>query len=335
MRGRQRDDFAKEPTLILSDGRRFISTGGSSNGGPPAAPRYICSEFDYVPVRDKTLHYACTVDGEQIKFTFKNPYYRNDLPVWKGVPLPQTQRNEDLALTLHALAIEPSHSYIRGTDWTAKPRWSITKGEQKADKWFAISTNYEDPSGQQVRDCGLFNEPVWKVCCAASRTNEYPFAEDEVDWLGTVGPDAPAPETYQLFAVESAKHSRLKLAGIFGPGRYTVGENGIEKVESPVSVEWTGGTKIESDFQNKTVHIAIANPVVLLIGSAFFVYRDSKGRPTRLEHNYGHGGVLTVQAFRLPKSPVRIGTANPGSWKFEFLMPAPPKPQRGEVAKDR
>lgn len=337
-RGSRHDDLPKEATLTLSDGRRLVSRQGSGNGGPSGIRYYTCSVFDYVPVRDKTIHFACVFDGSKFECTFTNPYYRNDLPIWKGSPLPQAQRNEDLALTLRELRIEPSPSFQRnyaGTDWTAKPRWSLTKGEQKADTWYSINTTFEDPSGQEVRNCGLFNEPVWKVRGEASRTNEYPFADEEVNWLGTVGPDAPAPETYQLLPVEMAKDNKLELAGIFGPGQYTVGGNSIEKVEPIGNGKPTDRTKIESDFQNKTVHITVPKPVVLFIGSPFLICRDSKGRPARMEHENGYGGVLSVQSYRLPKSPVRIGTVNRGSWKFEFFVSAPPKPLPAESGKER
>jgi hypothetical protein len=326
MRGKQQFNSPETGAIFLSDGRKIVTGGGESNGGPPGTCNYACSRFPYTPVREKTVRYTCTLGGKQFEFIFKNPNYRNDLPVWKGSSLPQTQRNEDLALTLRGLTIERSPSYMlrdSRSEWTAKPSWSITKAGQNADRWFGVGDAYEDPSGQRVYDCGLFAEPVWKVIGNASRTNEYPFPDDEVAWLGTATPDAPAPETYQLFP---DKASGLSLAGMFGPGQYWIQGNQVVKTKPVDEVDPKGLPRFKDDFLTRTMQVTLPKPAVVIVGSAFLVCRDSNGRPAELADDYGHAGTLSINTYRLPKAPIRIGTASPGSWKFEFLVPAPPKP---------
>ena len=187
VRGGAQSLLAKDAELTLPGGHKFYNPGGS--GGSSTTFCYTESVFDYLPVRAKTLHYACKLGADRFEFDFDNPAYRTDLPVWKGAPLPQTQQHGDLALTLRALIIEraPNYFHHSGEEWRARPVWTITKAGEPASEWFQLNAVFGDPSGQMLRECGLFEEPVWKVRCYVWRTNRYPFREDEIAWLGTAG----------------------------------------------------------------------------------------------------------------------------------------------------
>jgi hypothetical protein len=319
----------REAKLILSDGRRLLSSGGSGSG---LESLYHSSTFGYVPFREKTLRYTCILNGGQFEFAFKNPFYRDDLPVWSGSPLPQTKQSGDLELTLRKLAIDPTERFQQrqGFDWVARPSWSIKKAGENADKWFEVGIAFEDPSGQKVNDCGLFAEPVWKVCANAKRTNNYPFREDEVAWLGIARPEAPSEQTYQLFKFDLASQGDrgAKLAGIFGPGEYTVQDGAVTNTQ-PYKVGEPRSQMITSNSKTKMIQVNLDKPsLVVVSGRALrFVFRDLRGNPTELDEFWSHGGGERLTMLRLPKMPVRIGTADPGSWDFEFLIPAPEQPR--------
>jgi len=67
---------------------------------------YDARFFNYVPMRAKTLRYAFKVGRAALRVRVRQPAYRTRLPVWKAAPLPQTQTDGDVALTLNALTIE-------------------------------------------------------------------------------------------------------------------------------------------------------------------------------------------------------------------------------------
>jgi hypothetical protein len=173
---------------------------------------------------------------------------------------------------------------------------------------------------------------VWKVVCNVHRTNNYPFREDEVQWLGTAGPDAPPEQTTQLFNFDpKTQEVGLKLAGVFGPGEYWYQDGAIVETKAPVKIDPRTHPMIECDHQTKKIRVTIDKPAVVIFGNAFFVYRDGQGRPARLEEVWSYGGapVGSVIICALPKAPIRIGTASsaePGVGKFEFLIPTPEKP---------
>lgn len=320
--------------IVLTDGRAFTQLGGTSSGFQTSL--FASSSFVYVPYRERTVHYVCDLEGKRFEFSATNPFYRNDLPVWKGLPLPQTKLNEDIELTLRELVVKRAEPFQRrqNTEWIATPKWSIKKGGENADSWFRIGVSFEDPSGQKVRDCGLFNEPVWKVCGNVTRRNNYPFRDDEVDWVGTVRPDAPADQTYQLLLIKvpNKRGNRFELAGVFGPGQYSIRDGAVVETQPLAKATLSNPEKVEFVFETKTVVVKLDKPSLVLIGSAFLVCRDANGRPAELDEEWGAGGFTHVELYNLPKEPKRMGTTDPGSWTFEFLIPAPAKPQINEAA---
>lgn len=323
----------RDPTMILSDGRRISSRSGGE--GFDGTTQYYYSSFRYIPYREKTIRVVCQVGDKTVELTHKNPFYRKDLPVWTSSPLPQTRSNGDLELRLQKLvSAKPTFPPPRPGDpnWIAKPTWSMTKGGENADAWFHVRTGFEDPAGQRLSEYDLAGEPVWKVCADLSRTNSYPFRDDEVSWLGVVTPEAPAEQTYRLLPIKDGG-SPLKLAGIFGRGQYSIREDdsipgGLAiSVQPPPETPPPRHRKIGTDFQTKTIELTLDQAGVVFIGDAFLVLRDSCGGPKELDEDWSHGGFTHIELYHLPKAPIRVGTANPGSWKFEFLVDAPKPPQ--------
>jgi hypothetical protein len=321
--------------IVLPDGRKLTAWGGDGGSGYTSYYHFV-SPFNYIPARAKTLRYECKLNEQRFEFEFDNPAYRTDLPVWKSAPLPQTQQSSDLALTLRALNVE--HLLGMSEFWRAYPLWTITKGGKPAEQWFQIDAEYEDPSGQALRDCGLLSEPVWKVRCSVSRTNNYPFRDDEIQWLGTSGPNAPPEQTARLFPIDpKAPPHGVVLAGVFGRGEYWYQDGAIVKTAPPHKNETT--SYLVEDSQTKELHITVGKPAVVLRGSELFILRDSEDRPARMKPE---GGVnyerVRTSMYDLPDTPIRIGAADlaePGMGTFQFFIPAPAEPELNKPAPQR
>lgn len=333
VRGTRKEFISTDSAIILSDGRRLQSN--SSGCSFSVGTRHHYSDFRYVPYGEKTIRFVCRFGDQTIEFTRKNPFYRKDfLPVWTNSPLPQTKSNGDLELTLQTFtaAKQTFPPPRKGKpDWVVQSAWSIKKGRENADTWFRVRTEFEDPAGQRVSEYDLVGEPVWKVCADLRRTNKFPFREDEVSWLGIIAPDAPREQTYRLLPLRPAG-STFQLAGVFGAGRYSIREDGSTLAGFTITVQPPPETppkrheRIYLNSGTKTVDLALDKPGVVVVGSALVIVRDLDGRLEELDEDWSHGGFAGVDLYHLPKTPIRIGTANPGSWKFEFLVDAPKRP---------
>jgi hypothetical protein len=210
----------------------------SSSGGVTLFSESV--EFPIIPARAKKLRFDVRINATPFVFKAPNPAYRTDLPVWKSDPMPQTKRHGNVAVTLGGVNVFPrSRDRLAGglalADWHAQPLWTIKHGEFPGDRSHRISAVFEDPAGNSSSYAAFFSEPVWKVRATITRTEQFPFSEDEVQWIGTIDPavaEASTPQGYALLPLAADRPAEsLKLVGVFGPGKFTIKDGVVTAAE--------------------------------------------------------------------------------------------------------
>jgi len=317
--------------MVLPDGQVFrIRASASALHGKGADARWhYIIEFPLIPARARTLRWNVVINGAMHRFDAPNTAFRTDLPVWKAEPLPQTRHHEDVALTLKAMPIEPSSRKEAPTDWVAKPMWKITRGGQSADELYRIIGSFEDSAGNITNEIGLFSEPVWKVRATVSRLEQFPFSEDEVCWAGTIDPAAPTARSSQGYALavrsEKGAARRLKLVGVFGPGKYEIKD---AAVISTAEVSGKADRAGEWDPTRKVHTVRLDRPALIIIEDYedetdemfdVLVFRDVDGSFNPPDVRWR--GSLTI--YELPSKPLRVGLARSAPFTLEFLITAP------------
>jgi len=322
--------------------------------------------FPLVPARSRTLRLITRLDGGRQEFAVPNPAYRTDLPVWKADPLPQTQRRGDTAFTLRGVNVSATKSEKPDADgllmWHAQPDWTITHGERGADSFYEVKTVFEDPAGNLSPECGLFSEPVWKVRATITRTDRFPFRDDEVRWLGTIDPAVPEASTPRAYALlplaDFRSGGRFTLVGVFGPGQFEI-QHGAVISSAPANAdepgdmtEWDGARAVyivrlenpavviiedlalvarsgwQEEIRAERLAPRVADPFPVLEASVGIpVFQDEKGAAAELlERSGGFPNRASIRAFHLPTKPLRFGLAKRDPFQLEFLIPAPARP---------
>ena len=107
-----------DSTLSLPKGQTFwIGTHSASGNGQGVIIRF---EFPFVPNHGEELRFTTTLNGQHYAFEFRHPIHPASPTTWKAAPLPQTQTNGAVSLTLNALTLEYVANAIRFFDWKAR-----------------------------------------------------------------------------------------------------------------------------------------------------------------------------------------------------------------------
>ena len=238
-----------DSTLSLPKGQTFwIGTHSASGNGQGVIIRF---EFPFVPNHGEELRFTTTLNGQHYAFEFRHPIHPASPTTWKAAPLPQTQTNGAVSLTLNALTLEYVANAIRFFDWKAKPKWTITMEGRDAAGCFMLETEYEDEGGNKTWQTGLLSEPVWKIRALLSRTERFPFTDSEIRWIGTFDTQhAPAEQEYTLFPIDPALEPKgPKIAGLFGAGQYDIANGTTTPSGPPVPLNENYPVKADWDLR--------------------------------------------------------------------------------------
>jgi hypothetical protein len=171
------------------------------------------------------------VGGKRVaEFQLPNPA-PGPYPVWKPLPLPQTVRDGDLAITLTRIVTRQMPISIEGAiiptgsaDATHRFAW---RG-RPCPFWEAADPEITDATGNVCRlyRCSLCPyESAWKLRARFFRTDRAPFAPAEVWTLR--GVPVPAEEAARrLSGARSIQGRQIELLAIAGAGAFTY-RNGV------------------------------------------------------------------------------------------------------------
>ena len=295
--------------LVLPDGQIFRVRGrfGSMSGSGGVTVFSESMEFPFIPARAKKLRFDVRINETPFVFKAPNPAYRTDLPVWKADPMPQTKRHGNVAVTLGGVNVFLPQSRDRLAwglalaDWYAQPLWTIKHGEFPGDRSHRISAVFEDPGGNSSSYAALFSERVWKVRATITRTEHFPFSEDEVQWIGTIDPavaEASTPQGYALLPLAADRPvGRLKLVGVFGPGKFTIKDGVVTAAEPYGERPRTSLEEQLASWEN-----ARALDLTTISDSDFRTLAGS----SRGDRNIGWDGIRAVRSVRLAQPAVLI-----------------------------
>jgi hypothetical protein len=323
----------ENPELTLPDGQVFRSYGSTTGSRGDGA--YAAQIFQFVPYNAPKLHFTAKIDGEVMSWGFDNPGYRKDLVEWEPEPLPAKRTVGGYEFTLQSLQLRKTTS--NSEELSLQPKTTITKDGKPAP---GIMTHFaiRDVAGNEFYQTGFLSSKAWKLLPRFRRTNQFPFQEDEVKWIGEIDPATmPEPETITAFPVgEDLNNRGVLLAGVYGPGIYEY--RGTELVRTKANPPANMGHHTTGhDYNTKIVTLQIGKPafVVMTKGSNGVVFfRDGKNEPKGPKSSHtGYGGDnRTVELFSLDGGWTRVGVADnrlPGVKDDDvaILVSPPQKPE--------
>jgi len=219
----------------------FCYRGGGAGGSYSGPAGYTVREliFRSYPRRQKEflLRFADSKGAEIATLRVPNPDL-GPFPQWQPLPLPQTQTNGPVILTLDGLGeslmgISGARPDYGGSNYyhevishthvtTTEPGWADA---QAADIFFS------DATGNQGQNMSR-REPAWKARILVYRNGPGPFGADQKLILTDLA--IPAPGTYL------ALNQSTNLAGVglnvrflSGAGKFTLGNNGSVTAKPP------------------------------------------------------------------------------------------------------
>ena len=285
--------------IRLPNGDSFLGDGGGAGGSAGALGEVrALATFDKLPRRVKTLDLHFTVDGQPRHLRFPNPGYRENLPEWKAVPLPQKWEKDGLSVTLNSIETVPNtrHRVAYGEiwqKWRVKPNWTVTFNGKPAEKWFDVGFSVEDAAGNRSSTFGFLGEPAWKLNCTIRQSYAFPFAAQDVEWYGTVDPKRPktiAPGEGELLPLSEnvKRRTGTQFVGVFGAGEYEVMDGKIIKQQPPVAGSKASVTGSVRDENTGAVKFSVSHPAIYTVvgpsdGSGFKeININDEGRPVYL-----------------------------------------------------
>ncbi|MBX3441850.1 MAG: hypothetical protein KF774_05545 [Planctomyces sp.] len=340
---RMEANFHSRIELVESTGFAFrIPRGGYTQYGQ----RQLILSSEVFPRRDpKFLVRVFEQDTERLLMEtwIRNPVAGTAFPTWKGEPLPQTQEDADVRLTLSKISMYGDEPNLAAhVDSEARhPAW----------REHAVSTQFSDATGNAGSHLSPF-EPAWKVTATVRRTHLAEFAADE-RWTfdpvrapaeGEVqSPDAEA--IVQSVALEAAW---LSASGVVrmetGPGGQRESKwlppRNPDRSGTSISSgsEMVNGRSINySEIEHPTPFFAVyytpLPPGVELI----CLVHDQSGELLNAPHSWMstslQGRTLRIAGFQPLESTeaVRLTCIVHASRSFEFLV-TPPEELRAAAA---
>lgn len=238
-------------------------------------------------------------------FHIPNPV-KGPFPLWQPQPLPQTQSNGPLALTLSSLRLHegPDYGYVTA-DWvfaSADPAWQQPRRPHP---------DFEDATGN-AGSVLSFEEPAWKLRTFVHRERSQDFAHDEK--LVVTNLSLPEPKTFYepnvsgtcsgvsvtLEVVTAAGRLDLTNGTTFGWYPDTGGGSGTASSDSLHVSHWS----------QKEPFVVVKTTGMASVDQIQFDTVDEQGRRTRLS-SYGSqtnpdGAVLSAVALKLQPGVTRF-----------------------------
>ncbi|MGV3531952.1 MAG: hypothetical protein ACO1QR_06240 [Chthoniobacteraceae bacterium] len=288
--------------LVLPNGQIYWAISEPRSGGRDGLSY---AQFDTVLYSAEKLTFATTIQGEKFEWEVPNPSYQPKPTTVSASELPQTSSVGEFELTLSEIALE--HSQYPPTNWQANCVFKVSRKGQDVSKWFEIS------GGDGER--GLLSAPFWTIEAKLSRTSLYPFAPDEVEWLGRYDKerlDALKPSEHELFPLGGTARARgVILVGIFGPGQYHLRKHEVlNSQELSVPPPKRPSTKSTPNPDDMEVTLEKASLVILSTYSdGVLVFRTDSDNQVQVHDRWSHGYTYSTRIYDAPKEALRIGVA--------------------------
>jgi hypothetical protein len=284
------------------------------------------------------------------KFSIPNPVYRN-YPVWRAEPLPQTRREQDLAITLSDIQtrlvpyrwLQASVDLpITSITWQAFYNGSISTQWEAASWTIGDATGNEQPLKPALPSPGLCpREDAWAVRGVLYQTAAAAAEEPSGAWaLG----DLAVPEYGQIQTHLQKRYVNdinVQFHGLVGPGRFRIDQESVV----PYGASSVGRDLIGDGwflFTRTEGPLARYNPTVIATGRPFLVFHvdrdeatplrlalaatDAEGRSLEADQ-YRHGNFyfLALPPESLQLRNVRIWFRVPRQIEFLVRPPTPAK----------
>jgi hypothetical protein len=334
--------FEKASYVDLYDVRMVLPDGQSFGAGGVGSQAVGEFNFKVMPTRCRT--FKITAQPNPNKFSWNqsaleweldNPAFLSDPPAWEAEPLPVTKSDGPLSVTIRNASIETSP---RRPYWKAKFDTAIQWNGTPAEDWFVLRHQIAHPGGSVAHDCGLISEPVWRIDYEISETAAFPFADEDVQWIGTTpsGLDAEKPGTFLTFPIApQMRSSGLKSATFLAPGVYDVFVDGTVRVSaSPANALRKGDFRYNTPLKDKKGtfgRLQIDEPSILVISDIsiplLLHFKNSANTTAPMRKAwYTLLADFYPRIYPLPAPSLRFGIAKPNVRKLQFFISAPKLP---------
>ncbi|MGV3533389.1 MAG: hypothetical protein ACO1QR_13565 [Chthoniobacteraceae bacterium] len=288
--------------LVLPDGQIYLTGSSGSSGSDKGL---VHTTFGVLPYTVETLTFAGTLQGERFQWEIPNPAYQPKINAGKASELPQTSRVGEYELTLRELVLE--HREYPPTNWGAEPVYKVSRHGQDVSQWFEVSSTNSER--------GLLSAPSWIIKATLSRTSAYPFAPEEIEWLGKYDKarlDALKPAEHELYPVSDAGRARgIIMAGIFGTGQYHLRKNEVVRSQAlPEPLPKRPNTSVIPNTEDMEVTLEKASLIIVSTYSdGVLVFRTDSDKQVQVHDRWSHGYTYSIRIYDAPKEAVRIGVA--------------------------
>lgn len=315
--------------FLESTGWVFLPRNDHTESGSGA----ILESISAFPRRDRTLQIEWKDSMDKwppAKLELPNPYYREDFPVWKPLPLPQKQTRGDLTVELTSLSPHPLDADVEFKINCPSESW--TSGYSHNGQYVFL----QDATGNTGAVLSPF-EPAWKVVIRAFRSHHANHPSDRIQSLGKFAwpmPGVVVPIDQDLtvggsqirvhylagagtVTNQNGKYAALKAMTAPAQGAKLYGSKGIHWISRPQPFVWVtfGNTAPERKILFRSI------------------VPDELPEVTELENRrwHTHGKIITLP-MALDSSPqgVELSIVDNLCEQFEFIV-EPPEQTRQSV----
>jgi hypothetical protein len=282
-------------------GFRYPHEGGYCSFGGYTSPKIYGFTLRAYPRREKEFLFHL-MDSKGVvmgSLRVPNPLF-GAFPEWKPLPLPQTQTNGPVILTLQGLREQ------KGDTWCyIDPKWHLEATDPAWVKAQPRSQILEDSTGNSGQSLSL-REGAWKLHTAVYRKRVEDFTPSEQ----LVVTNLAVPSAGNFVSVDQSAECagvRINLLVLAGAGTITI-SNGVARSMSP-TVSYSNSSS--SDGRNRTESWGRSTSFLLVEttntqeGDEIEVHvRDENGKEIKVESN-GYsgrsGGIRTYgPGFKVP-----------------------------------
>jgi hypothetical protein len=328
-------DWDDAELILANTQRRGSVTSGSDLNPDGSATHYTIVPF--MPTNERELRLRANIENAPWEFAFRNPAFGTVQRIWRAESLPQTKESGSLSVTLRSLTLRKGYTYRDETAWVPRPSWSILYGGREAADSFSFGVTYEDEGGNSDDYSAILSEPVWRLRFRIVPRNQFPFPNDEIQWIGTIDPARGAvlaPQEYELFSSPDPS-ALLKFAGLFGQGKFQITENGVNHLGPAISDK----PSVQEVSAMNGAGVTTTSLLMELPAPAFVVLetcddgdvqvtRGLDGAPIDLAGQTRSDGRLgCLKVYALPQQPVRIGLVKDRKLNFDFYVKPPALPK--------
>lgn len=237
-----------------ASGFRYGRDGGYSSFGGASGNRVYGFNMRAFPRRDREFLFHLLDLKGVVMGTLRVPNpITGSFPEWKPLPLPQTQTNGPVTLTLNGL------KETGGEDWRyANPSWRIESSDPAWVKAKARSVMLSDATGNSGQFLSL-QEKAWKLQTLVYRSRLEDFTAGEQ----LVVTNLVVPEAGKFISVDQSADcagANLNLMVISGAGEFVI-SNGVTRFMGPATSESHGTT---SDGRNMVERLSSTKPFLFI-----------------------------------------------------------------------